>query len=455
MHRHRWGARWLVGVSTWLAAAGVIAERGEGAGPEPSLTATQIYESAEITGGDLVLFVPHEPESLRGKGPLAAFTPVSPTDRMQVALSVPHDDYYNVMITQISSPRFSNYVLWVDRFRIPDTIGIRWATVQLRGRQWAQVRLKRGRHVLRFSKAVGANGEAVMHPLAIATIALQPGRLRSFFIEAERLSVVGADAEAFRPMLGGRVLSGYGELLLPAKGPGDAHTVELPRAPAKATHLVAALSVGPDRGIAELELDGAKPGTRVDTYGPAAYSPTVLAVFGLDPSRSAPRRLRVACVGRNPKSSGHALGVDGVAFGVDRTIEAEWLTWLGPWGANRVPYSTGSGRVSDRGYIGGHCPDTAKALAVGLDLPWAGTFQLAVRLCRAPNQGKLQVQFDDRLFPKVVDTHHKRHQWPREWITFGTVTLKPGTHTLRVWCREPDASRRGVRIDAIRFTPQH
>ena len=454
MHSRLLGTRSIVWHGALVLLVAQASGRARAAQPNPTLTARQIYDTAELTGGDLVLFEPQDPAHLRGKGPLAAFTPVTAADQLRVAISVPSDDYYNVVVDQVCTPRSTGYLLWVDDFRIPNPVWLRWQTLQLRRRHWAQVRLRPGRHVLRFQKAVGDAGASLVHPLAMAAVTLEPGASRSFFVEAETLAVVDHDPEAFRPRLGRSTLSGYAELVFSARRPGDAIVVALPPAPERATHLVAALVPGPDRGVAGLELEGVSPAHRLDTFAPAPTGAAVLATFPLDPAHDAPRRLKLACVGPAGRPGRHTLGLDGVAFGVEHTVEAEWLAWTGPWSPNAIPYSTRSGRVSDRGYVGARCQDTAKALVATLDLPWTGPFDLELRMCRAPNQGKVQCQFDGRLFPQRVDTYGKRHRWPDGWTTLGQVQLRPGAHTLRIWSREPDPSRRSVRIDAIRLVPR-
>lgn len=89
-----------------------------------------------------------------------------------------------------------------------------------------------------------------------------------------------------------------------------------------------------------------------------------------------------------------------------------------------------------------------------LDLPWTGPFLLQARMPCSPDQGKFHLQFDDRLLTRVVDTYAAKRRWPADWATLGTVTLRSGKYVLCIWCREPDAARRRIRIDAIRFVPQ-
>ena len=142
-----------------------------------------------------------------------------------------------------------------------------------------------------------------------------------------------------------------------------------------------------------------------------------------------------------------------MAYGADRTFEAEWLVWSDSWGPHAVTIGTQSGRASDRGYVAADCRDPAKPLETTIESPWTGLFHLEVRLARYPSQGKVQAGFDGTDLARVVDTYSRRPAWPKAWVRLGTVSLSPGEHTIRFWCRDRDAGRRRVRIDAVRFVP--
>ena len=87
-------------------------------------------------------------------------------------------------------------------------------------------RLTPGEHVIRLAMEPAP----VAQPLCIESFTLEHGARRSFLIEAETLPVVGAEAAAFRPVVGWHRLSGFGELLM---GPeDDTVTLELPKSDA-------------------------------------------------------------------------------------------------------------------------------------------------------------------------------------------------------------------------------
>jgi len=398
------------------------------------MQAAEMARGAEITGGDLALFRPRGLAGHKDGDPLLAFSPVGVEDELRVPITVPAEDYYDIQINQVSGPQSGSYVLLVDGSRVPDPIGVRWPTVCVRARRWAQVRLTSARHVLRFRK----HAESANHTLAIARITLKPGGRWSFFYEAERLSA------GLRPTFGSPHLSGYAELVFAAGRAGESLTLRLPEGPPDATHLAVALVGGPDRGIARFEVDGRAIGGQYDTSAKEKGRVCVVATLPLE----APAHALAV------KSAGGSIGIDGVAFGVAHTFEAEWLPWQGSWRPHPIPYSTGSGRASDQGYVGADCRDLADPLSATLDLPWEGRFLLQARIATAPGQGTFQFQFDDRILIPVIDTHAAKRRWPAEWATLGAVSLRRQKHVLRIWCRESDAARRRIRIDAIRFVPK-
>lgn len=400
------------------------------------LKAVEIARAAEITGGDLALLKPRGLAGHKDGDPLLAFSPVGSRDELRIPITVPAEDYYEIQTNQISGPQSGSYVLLVDESRVPDPIGLRWPTLCVRARRWAQVRLRPGQHVLRFRRHAGSPSST----LAIAYITLKPGRRWSFFSEAENLS------GALRPTFGSPFLSGYAELVFAARKPNESLTLRLPEGPPDATHLTVALVGGPDRGIARFEIDGQAVGAQYDTHAEEKGRVAAVATLPLDGARMPARTLKLNC-------AGGSIGIDGIAFGVEHTFEAEWLVWRGSWSPHAIPYSTESGRASDRGYIGADCRDLTDPLTATLDLPWTGPFLLQVRMARSPDQGKFQFQFGDRILPPVIDTHAAKRRWPPNWATLGAVTLKPGKHVLRISCREPNAARRRIRIDAIRFVP--
>jgi len=414
-----------------------------------TLTAEQIEKTATLTRGDLVLYRPADPKAIQAPGPLLAFTPISSEDELRIPFTVKVDGYYNIQSQHIQAPQGDLYDCFVDGQPTGGRVGCRWGTVLVRRLHWGHMRLRPGEHVLQLRRSPTSR----LHPLAIANITFTPGATRQFFAEAEWLPVVGRDADALRPPTGTRYLSGFGELRLPGDKPDDAVTLTLPAAPPTPTHLAVALVGGPDRGIAKLALDGRSIKGQHDTFAPKAGRPTQLVIVPLDRRGKAPTRLTIASAGKNEKSSGSAIGIDGVAFGQEGVIEAEWMVWGPDWGPTPLPYATNSGRASDRGYIAGHAQAAAKPMTGTVHLPWTGSFKLQVRVCKASGQGKCQFQFDDRRFPRVIDFHAARHAWPKEWETLGTVNLKPGQHTLRVWWKDTDPKRRTIRLDAIRFVP--
>ena len=439
-----------------LVAAMWIATGRVEAAPAPALlTAEQVYKAGTITGGDLVLFTPAQTAGLKTPGPLVAFAPLQSGDELRVPVEVTADDTYEIGASQLCSPRFGGFRIGVDETWLPVPVSQRWRTLMMRNSRCGQVRLSRGRHVLRLRMP----GGSPVHPITIESLRLTPASSRSFYIEAEHLPTVGCDPEPFRPRVGRRRLSGYNEFVFRAKGVGDAVTLQLPKPPAGATHLVVALVGGPDRGIARFGLNGHKHARVYDLYAPHRNHPVIdacvvrVATLPLGRVRRGPVKLSVVCAGRNEKSSGHVLGIDGVAYGVDRTFEAEWLVWSGPWSPHAVTISTRSGRASDRGYVIGDCRDPGKPLETRIELPWSGTFHLEVRLAHYPNQGKVHVGFDGTERRRVVDTYSKRPTWPKGWVRVGTVSLSRGAHTIRFWSRDSDRGRNRVRIDAIRFVP--
>ncbi|MHB9131840.1 MAG: carbohydrate-binding protein [Armatimonadota bacterium] len=416
---------------------------------EGPLTAVQLAEIATVTGGDLLLFTPPEGMLNDVKGPLLSFAPLQASDELIIPITVPADDYYEITMRNLFNPRFTAYLLVVDGVYERDGVWLAMGPLQMRDRRWMRVHLTPGAHQLRFRK----RKDYPVHPLVIESISLQAGSTRSYYLEAEKLPTVGCDPAPFRPALGGVNFSGLGEFRFPATGAGQTVTLELPPAPARATHLIAALVGGPDRGITELQLDGTTTST-VSTFTTTNGMVSVVAVLPIAQPSTTPRRLTVKCTGKDATSSGFTLGIDGVAYGEDYTFEAEWLAWNGPWAAGKVPYSTNSGRASDRGYAALDCRDAAQPAETTLDLPWTGTFRLEVRMARNPDQGKCQFQFDNTLFTPVLDLYDQRASWPAEWVTLGEITLTPGKHTLRIWCRDQDAARRRIRLDAIRLVPE-
>ncbi|MHB9022957.1 MAG: hypothetical protein ACYC7E_02115 [Armatimonadota bacterium] len=415
-------------------------------------TASQLAETATIEGaGDLLLFSPREGQIAKATGPLLSFAPLSCADELRIPITVTQDGYYDILLRQVKNPRFGGYVLTIDEVRLPVAIYLRLKDITLYDRRWGQVRLRPGTHILRFRKT--GNDYVPVHPLIIDRLWLQAGSAWSFYQEAEWLPVVNGDAECYRPALGERELSGYAEFIFPAKQPGEMVMLALPAVPAGATHLVVALVGGPGRGIASLELDNAKDASPISTYATTSGLVTRLAILPLRGPAQAAHTLTLRCAGKDARSTGATLGIDGVAYGVDYTIEAEWLLWQGPWAMGRVPYSTGSGRSCDRGYIGADCNDIAKPAETVLDLPWTGKYRLETRVARAADQGKLQVQFDANPLSPIIDTNEKRQRWPEEWIACCDVTLTPGKHSLRIWNRDTDPAHKRIRFDAFRFVP--
>lgn len=400
---------------------------------------------------DLLLYVPPPGAPLAGAGPLLSFAPLSGSDELHIRIDVQQDGYYDILLHQVLNPRFGSYAFAVGENLLPAPISLRGPQPALANRRWGQVRLRPGRHVLRFRKR--AESHVAVHPLAIARLWLEPGSASSYFEEAEWLPVAEGDAERYRPALGARELSGYAEFVFPAAGPGDSVTLLLPAVPEGATHLVVALVGGPARGDAWLELDGTVMAGPVSTYAAAGGRVTRLATLPLNVSTPSTPALTLRCAGKHERSAGYTLGVDGVAYGIDHVFEAEWLVWQGPWSMGRVPFSTGSGRVGDRGYIGADCHDPGRPAETLLDVPWTGTFRLDVRVAQARDQGKLQVQFGAAPLSTVHETRAERMHWPEEWLACGTVELAPGVHSLRVWNRETDPARKRIRIDAFRFVP--
>ncbi len=413
-----------------------------------AFTAEELAEVAVVSGGDLHLFTPPATLFPDGKAkPLLSFAPVSAAEEMAVAIGVRDDDYYQVRAVQLQSPAFRGAY----RLRVNDTplrlpIYFGYSSLIPYNRIWGEVRLKPGRHTLRFSRDL----ESVPFPMVLESLWLIPGRERSWLTEAEWL-IPGAAGERLRPALGWRSLSGFGEMVFPAQGPGDTLSLPLPEAPAGTTHLAVVLVGGSDRGIAEVSAGGGTFSPPVDTYAPAGGLATKTLVFPAAPG--AQMSLTVRCAGKQDRAGGYALGVDGVAFGIDHTYEAEWLVWRGPWAGGPVLRDTAAGRATDRGYLGLTCNDPTQPVEIDLPVPWTGRFRLEMRIAPDPSSGKLQAQFDETLLPEVFDANGEKYIWPQEWVQAGEVALASGDHRLRIWCRDKDPRRRVLRLEAIRFVP--
>lgn len=413
-----------------------------------AFTAEELREHAAISGGDLLVYTP---PAGRWPGsetkPLLAFAPRSAGDELAIALEVQEDGYYQVMANQLHAPHFKGaYRIQMDDtpFRLPIWSG--WPQMLPRQRIWGEVRLRPGAHTLRITR----DPEAAIFPLVLESIWLVPGRQNSWLTEAEWL-LPGAEGEGLRPTLGWRGLSGYGELVFPARGPGETLTLPLPEAPEGATHLVVVLTGGPERGIAEVQVGEGEFSPPVDTYAATGGAAQKALVFPA--TAGAAGKLTLRCAGKAEAASGYALGVDGIAYGRDHVYEAEWLVWRGPWAGGPVLRDTGAQRASDRGYLGLTCNDPAQPVEIDLPVVRGGRYRLELRAAQDPSSGKLQAQLDDTLFPDLFDCHGERYIWPQEWRQVGEVELTPGEHRLRLWCRDEDPQRRVVRLDAIRLAP--
>lgn len=432
-----------------LLAAGLVAALMLSGSEVGAFTAEELAQVAVVNGGDLHLFTP--PATLFPDGqakPLLSFAPRSGADEMAIGVEVHEDDYYQLQAVQLQGPGFRGaYLIRVDGTALRQPIWFGWPSLVPYHRTWGEVRLPPGEHTLRFS----FDGRAVeprLFPMVLERLWLVPGRERSWLTEAEWL-LPGPAGDRLRPALGWRSLSGYGEMVFPARQPGETLTVRLPQAPEGATHLVVVLTGGPDRGEAEVSLGGGAFTPPVDTY--AAEGGAAIKTLAFPIAAGAQPDLTLRCAGKQTKASGYTLGMDGVAYGLGGVYEAEWLVWRGPWAGQPVLRDTGAGRATDRGYLGLTCSDPTKPVEMDLPLPWAGRFRVELRLARDPTAGKLQAQFDGTLFPQVFDTHGEKYTWPPEWVSLGEVTAASGEHQLRIWCRDEEPQRRVMRLEAVRL----
>jgi len=114
-----------------------------------------------------------------------------------------------------------------------------------------------------------------------------------------------------------------GELVFLAKTPGEWFSFEREIRLLDRYQVGSWFTMGPDRGVVQLYVDGKSVGEPVDLYAPIVV-PNKLFVLGRPVLRAGSARLEIRVIGKNPKSEGYVVGLTGV------TVEQiGW--WPGEW----------------------------------------------------------------------------------------------------------------------------
>jgi D-arabinan exo alpha-(1,3)/(1,5)-arabinofuranosidase (non-reducing end) len=317
------------------------------------------------------------------------------------------------------------------------------------------LRLERGRHSLRFaSDAPCAFGLDWMQ--------LRPPFREAGAIEAESLKATAAPPGRRADVeIGTLPWSAGGQARLRGNGPGDAILLELPIATAATYDVEACVTRGPEYGRFRASLDGGAAGEPVDAFASAAERGSWIPLVRGASLQPGAHALRLEVDGKAPNAIGYDVGIDCLRLrkSLDAgALEAESLKIRAREGGETT-------RQDMRGFGDGWSGDAqlfftprSPGAFVELEVPVAenGNYQIAVRLTRAVDYGRVQASLDGQPLGKPFDGFD-RSVVPSGLVPLGLEYLRKGAHALRFTVVGKSDDSRGffAGIDSVLLTKKY
>jgi len=183
---------------------------------------------------------------------------------------------------------------------------------------------------------------------------------------------------------------------------------------------------GPDRGIAEVSVDGQLVG-KVDTYSKTTANRTVYDV-GLTPVQTKGAHiLKVKCVGKNEASGGAGILVDFIAIRSDLLYEGERMEITDKQNGESDNQNLGADfSGNEHVFFRGRGPGSL--VEMRFKVRQAGTYPVSVWLTKAGDYGIVQVKIDGKPVGQPFDGYNDGVT--RELVDLGRIELAAGDHKV-------------------------
>jgi hypothetical protein len=261
---------------------------------------------------------------------------------------------------------------------------------------------------------------------------------------------------AFDPKSGGKVVSddaspvcySSGRAVITSGGQGKSFTLFMNTPEAGAYRVKMAFEKGPNRGIAEVSVDGQIVGQSVDTYAMKTIPRQVVQVGLTQDLTPGPHRLIVKSLGKNKDSAGNGVLVDFFAIKSEMVYEGELLQVIRTSDGNAEEQQLGS-EFSNGALLFFRDSKTGSSITLKLPVSKPGVYPVSAWMTQAYDYGIVQLKLDGKPLGKPFDGYN--NGITRKLVKLGDIELTAGDHELmmEITGKNPKSSGYFAGLDAL------